>query len=32
MLDKQIEKLIEKEELRQSRNIELIASENYCSD
>jgi len=32
VLDKQIEKLIEKEELRQSRNIELIASENYCSD
>ena len=32
MLYKQIEKLIEKEELRQSRNIELIASENYCSD
>ena len=32
MLDKQIEKLIEKEEWRQSRNIELIASENYCSD
>jgi glycine hydroxymethyltransferase len=32
MKDKQIEKLIKAEELRQKKNISLIASENYVSD
>lgn len=32
MKDKQIEKLIKAEELRQRKNISLIASENYVSD
>jgi glycine hydroxymethyltransferase len=32
MRDKQIEEIIEKEKDRQLHNIELIASENYCSD
>jgi glycine hydroxymethyltransferase len=32
MKDKQIEKLIKGEELRQKKNISLIASENYVSD
>ncbi len=32
MKDKQIEKLIKSEELRQKKNISLIASENYVSD
>ena len=31
MKDKEIEKIIAAEEGRQKRNIELIASENYCS-
>ena len=31
MKDKQIEEIIRKEEDRQRNNIELIASENYCS-
>ena len=32
MLDKEIEQVILNEENRQKYNIELIASENYCSD
>jgi glycine hydroxymethyltransferase len=32
MKDKQIEKLIKAEEVRQKKNISLIASENYVSD
>ena len=32
MFDKDIFAIIEKEENRQKHNIELIASENYCSD
>ncbi len=32
MKDRQIEEIIAKEERRQRHNIELIASENYCSD
>ncbi|MCR4856517.1 MAG: serine hydroxymethyltransferase [Erysipelotrichaceae bacterium] len=32
MRDKQIEEIIAKEKDRQLHNIELIASENYCSD
>ena len=31
MKDKQIEAIISNEEIRQDHNIELIASENYCS-
>ena len=31
MKDKQIEAIISNEEIRQAHNIELIASENYCS-
>ena len=32
MRDKQIEKIIANEKNRQLHNIELIASENYCSE
>lgn len=31
MLDQELEKLINQEQLRQKHNIELIASENFCS-